>query len=125
MDCQPVGCPKKKLEDAALYWIKGGTSYDEAIADLRAFNAPEDVVQELVDLQKNEDFEVWPANWPFVEMFLRLQTQWRTSFSGLVGLDYTAVRWLFELYSVEKPQEMLEALQVMEVVILTAKNEED
>ncbi|OXE37445.1 MAG: hypothetical protein CGW95_01460 [Phenylobacterium zucineum] len=79
----------------------------------------------MIAAQKVEDFEVWPENWPFVEMFLRLQTQWRTSFSGLVGLDYSAVRWLFDLYSVEDRREMLEALQVMEHTILSAKSEED
>lgn len=124
MACQPVGCAPKKLTDAALYWLKGGTSYEEAISDLKAFGAPQDVIDEMIAAQKDEDFEVWPENWPFIEMFLRMQTQWRVSFGGLVGFDYTAAKWLFELYSVEKPQEMLEALQVMEVVILTSNTEE-
>lgn len=125
MDGKPRRGTQKKLTDAALYWLKGGTSYEGAISDLKAFNAPQEVIDELLQAQKNEDFEVWPENWPFIDMFLRLQTQWRTSFGGLVGLDYNAVQWLFDLYSVEDRREMLEALQVMEHTILSAKTEED
>jgi hypothetical protein len=125
MDGKPRRGTQKKLTDAALYWLKGGTSYKEAIADLKVFGAPQEVIDELLQAQKTEDFEVWPENWPFVEMFLRLQTQWRTSFGGLVGLDYSAAQWLFDLYSVEDRREMLEALQVLEHTILSAKTEED
>lgn len=125
MDGKPFRGAEKKLIDAALYWLKGGNSYEDAINDLKAFNAPQEVIDQLLKAQKEEDFEVWPENWPFVEMFLRLQTQWRTSFGGFVGLDYTAARWLFELYSVEDQPEMLEALQVMEHTILSAKAEEE
>jgi hypothetical protein len=125
VDGKPLGGAQKKLTDAALYWLKGGTSNEEAISDLKAFGAPQEVIDEMYAAQKNDDFEVWSENWPFIEMFLRLQTQWRTSFGGLVGLDYSAARWLFELYSVEDRKEMLEALQVMEHTILSAKSEED
>lgn len=103
--------------------MRGGSSYNEAIADLKAFGAPDDVIAELEQAQKNEDFEVWPENWPFLEMFLRMQTQWRTSFSGLIGLDYNAAQWLFDVYSVNDHKEMLDALMVMERSALRALNE--
>lgn len=32
--------------------------------------------------------EVWPDNWPAVELFLKLLTQWRTGPGGIIGLDY-------------------------------------
>lgn len=69
---------------------------------------------------KAADFEVWEENWQVVEMFLRLQTQWRVGMSGLIGLDYAVAEWLFRLYSVTQPVSVLEDLQVMESAVLTA-----
>lgn len=68
--------------------------------------------------QPPEDFEVFEENWPAVEMFLRLQTQWRTTMNGLLGLDYGAVAWLLRLYEVEDQRALLEDLQVMEAAVL-------
>ena len=72
--------------------------------------------------QPPEDFEVFEENWPAVEMFLRLQTQWRTTMNGLLGLDYGAVAWLLRLYEVEDPRALLEDLQVMEAAALLSIN---
>ena len=72
--------------------------------------------------QPPEDFEVFEENWPVVEMFLRLQTQWRTTMNGLLGLDYGAVAWLLRLYEVEDPRALLEDLQVMEAAALLIIN---
>ena len=54
-------------------------------------------------------------------MWMRIATQWRTSMEGPLGLDYGVLLGpgkLFDLYNVEKPREMLEDLQVMEVAVL-------
>jgi len=74
--------------------------------------------------QPPEDFEVFEENWPAVEMFLRLQTQWRTTMNGLLGLDYGAVAWLLRLYEVEDPRALLEDLQVMEAAALLSIQQE-
>ena len=58
-------------------------------------------------------------------MFLRLQTQWRTSMSGVLGLDYVAVEWMLRLYGVEDQRSMLEDLQVMEGAALTLINKKE
>lgn len=58
-------------------------------------------------------------------MFLRLQTQWRTSMSGVVGLDYGAVQWMLRLYEVEDQRSMLEDLQVMEGAALNMMNKKE
>ena len=71
-----------------------------------------------------DDFEVWPENWATVEMFLRCQTQWRTSMNGVVGMDYGALAWLFRLYGVEDPRSLLEDLQVMEGAVMQVLNKE-
>jgi hypothetical protein len=66
---------------------------------------------------------VWEENWETVEMFLRLQTQWRVGMSGRTGLDYVAAKWLFSLYQIEKPAQkmLLEDLQIMESAVLEAQ----
>lgn len=58
-------------------------------------------------------------------MFLRLQTQWRTSMSGVIGLDYGAVQWMLRLYEVEDQRSMLEDLQVMESAALNMMNKKE
>lgn len=47
-------------------------------------------------------------------MFLRCQTQWRTTSSGVMGLDYGVVLQMLDLYAVENRRQTLEDLQVME-----------
>ena len=58
-------------------------------------------------------------------MFLRLQTQWRTSMSGVLGLDYVAVEWMLRLYEVDDQRSMLEDLQVMEGAALAQINKRE
>jgi hypothetical protein len=72
--------------------------------------------------QPREDFEIWEENWPVVEMFLRCQTQWRTTMNGVLGLDYGAVAWLFKMYAVEDPRALLEDLQIMEAAAMMVIN---
>jgi hypothetical protein len=76
-------------------------------------------------LHSSDDiFEVWPENEEIVRMFLRIGTQWRTSFGGLVGLDYTVLFNLFDLYGIKDRREMFEGIQVMESAALEAVKEE-
>lgn len=35
--------------------------------------------------------EVWPCNWPAVQAFVRLLTQWQMGPSGPVGLRYESI----------------------------------
>jgi hypothetical protein len=72
--------------------------------------------------QPIEHFEVWEENWPVVEMFLRAQTQWRTTMNGVLGLDYGALAWLFMMYEVQDQRQLLEDLQVMEAAALVTIN---
>lgn len=67
---------------------------------------------------KDNTFEVWEENWQALQIFLRCQTQWRVSMSGLVGLDYGALEWVTKLFVVEDPLRMLEQIQVIEAVVL-------
>lgn len=74
--------------------------------------------------EEPSDFEVWPENWEAIEMWLRMQTQWRTSAGGAVGLDYSVLAWLFKMYPVEDPRALLEDLQIMEGAALVAMHKE-
>ena len=88
------------------------------MADAKAFGLV------MPELETPKDFEVWPDNWPAVEMFLRCQTQWRTTSAGVCGLDYSAVEWLFRLYEVKDQPAVLEDLQVMEAAAIKILNKE-
>lgn len=76
----------------------------------------------LPEQARTDDFEVWEENWPVLNMFLRCQTQWRTTMSGVLGLDYGAVAWVLKLYEVEDQRSMLEDLQVMEAAAMATIN---
>ena len=79
----------------------------------------------MPDKKRVEDFEVIPSAWPAVVMFLRLQTQWRVGATGIVGLDYNAVRWVFELYEVKEPRQMLDDLQTIEATVVETLNQRE
>lgn len=83
--------------------------------------APQEVIDKIITAEQpvEQDFEVWEENWPAVEMWLRVCTQWRVGMNGPVGLDYNILPWLFEMYDVQKPKDMLDDLQVMETAFLT------
>lgn len=71
---------------------------------------------------------MWEENWETVLMFLRMQTQWSMSFSGVVGLKYEVLLsagGLFDIYNVENRREMLEDLKIMEHAALTEMNKKD
>jgi len=80
---------------------------------------------EMLAPEVSDDFEVWHENWPAVEMFMRVQTQWRTAMNGVIGLDYTALAWLLTLYEVKNQRSLLEDLQVMEAAALAILNKQE
>lgn len=101
---------------AADYWT-GGAVVDDSGDDAAAFGL------ELADLEsKAKHCEVWPEAWPAVDLFLKVQTQWRGGASGIIGLDYQAVRWLMELYEFDDQRTMLEDLQVIEARVIETVN---
>ena len=75
--------------------------------------------------KRTKDFEVIPEAWAAVVMFMRVQTQWRTSGDSIVGLDYGAVRWIFELYDVDKPRRLLDDLQIIEATVVETLNQRE
>jgi hypothetical protein len=63
---------------------------DKAREDLKSFGASSGDLERMLG-PKDEGFVVWPENWPVVEAFAVVQTQWSHSMSGPAGLDYTRV----------------------------------
>lgn len=90
---------------------------DETESDLEKFGAPKD----LIDKNPEEDFfEVEPDAWPAVEIFLKLQTQWIPNpAGGIMGLNYVAVSFVFDVYKIENRAEMLEDLRMIELGVLS------
>lgn len=71
---------------------------------------------------------MWEENWETLLMFLRMQTQWSSSFGGFVGLKYEVLLCaggLFDIYNVENRREMLENLKIMERAALIELNKRD
>lgn len=87
------------------------------------FGAPQDIVDQ-VD-QHDDDFEVWEDNFETLNIFLRLQSQWVVSMSGVVGLNYQSVRYLFKIYGIENEKQTFEDLQLMEFAALPILNKKD
>lgn len=86
------------------------------------FPAPADVRDRL--LSEPEVFEVFEENWPAVEIFLRLATQWRLgAMGGVFGLDYTAVEAVLRMLRTDNPREIFDSIQVMEYAALPVLNE--
>lgn len=67
---------------------------------------------------KKDIYEVIPEAWDAVEVFLFVQTQWRVDSGCIVGLDYNAVKWVFDLLEVKKPVELLADLRVIEAKVV-------
>lgn len=79
----------------------------------------------MPDTKRVQDFEVIPSAWPAVCLFLKVQTQWRISTGAIVGLDYSAVRWIFELFEVDKPRQLLDDLQIIEATVIETLNQRE
>lgn len=62
------------------------------------------------------EFEIMADNVLAFEVFRRVQTQWRTTFSALLGLDYGVVIQVMELVGVPADQKLdcLDRIRVME-----------
>lgn len=105
--------------DAARHWASGGKrDLSDAAREAREMGAPEEM---LVRLEAEDgDFGVWAENWPAVEAFLFVCTQWRT-ISGAMGkvywqgLDYSGVAAGLAGIGYASSPKVWEGLRVMEV----------
>lgn len=79
----------------------------------------------MPEQEPEEDFEVWEENWAAVNLFLRVQTQWRVGGLGtLIGLCYSDVLSVGRLLKIPNLPEVFEDLQVLEVTVVRLINKE-
>jgi hypothetical protein len=80
----------------------------------------------IADSDKRDDIcSVLPENVQALEWFLKLQTQWRVSFGGLMGLDYGVFIMMAKDEGMRGREraEVLEDLRMMEGVYLEVVRE--
>ncbi len=72
------------------------------------------------DVQAEQPILVWPENWESVDLFLFLQTQWRTAGmdAARVGLDYRAAHAELDGRRVLDHEPYMRDLQVMEIAAI-------
>ncbi len=71
-----------------------------------------------------KNFEVWEEHWESVMLFLKMMTQWRTTMSGVIGLDYSVLQMLFQMYDVRNKKQIFEDIQIMERAAMNILNKE-
>jgi len=88
---------KKKLIRAGEYWAKGDAndSQAELEEDAQLFGL------ELPNIEPVKDYEVWADAEESLILFLSCSTQWRYSFSGVIGLDYNVVISLMAIHGIK------------------------
>lgn len=66
--------------------------------------------------REESNFAVWPENWPAVETFCALSTQWRYAGSAgaRVGLDYAAIAPVAAMLGHEAGRDLFDRLRMME-----------
>ena len=72
-----------------------------------------------------QDTECWPDNWPALQVFSALGTQWSVAYGGYVGLRYEALQPVFDACGIKKKAraELFHALRIMENEALSVINE--
>lgn len=89
----------------------GGGKDDDYESDLEFWGAPDDYRP-----NKNPDYEIYPENWDAVQLFVRLQTQWKISPMGQrVGLEYTSIRIVARFLGIKPTPELFADIQLMEI----------
>ena len=70
------------------------------------------------------ELAIWPENLDTVQLFMDVQTQWRTTGSGVIGLDYGVVLSLLSLKGATDLLAVIRDLQVMETRAVELINQE-
>lgn len=74
---------------------------------------------------EGDDVEVWPENWPAVEVFVRMNTQWIVGMSGQTGLNYLVLFDLLDRAGYVGPEwdRMFDDVRVLEREALSVMRE--
>ena len=143
--CRLPENPLKKLTAAGYYWVTSTEkpmpyAPNKPLSDTEFFGVPslaksvenqhagkpDWFVEWLAEKPGTTDFIVWFDAWAAIGLFATLQTQWRTGYEGVTGLDYTAVIAVISLNCQRKSEQMalLVDIQALEHGALTGINEQ-
>lgn len=117
----PRGAAKKLIE-AGEYWVNQTPAADveDLERDLRAFGLSATDQAAILGAKDTDDFLVMEENRKALEVFLSCQTQWRYSFRGITGLDYSAVLSVISLYRPTSRKRLFEKVRLIESGALSA-----
>ena len=73
----------------------------------------------------DEEYEVWPDNWPAFLLFEAMSTQWRVGMGGATGLDYTALPPVASMLGMKRREipEVFHDIRVMEAEAMLVMSE--
>lgn len=66
-----------------------------------------------------EPVDVLPDVWAVFQVFMAMQTQWRTGMGGVTGLDYNCLPWVMKLHALGDEATALTDIRVMEAAALS------
>ena len=68
------------------------------------------------------EIDVWPENWPAIQLFRQMATQWRIGMNGPTGLDYQTLFLLIDRQELSKEDaaQMFDDMRVCEAAALEA-----
>ena len=76
-------------------------------------------------VKKEDDFLVFEENWDAIDLFLKVQTQWRVgSLGNLFGLCYADVISIGRLYETPNLSEVFKDIQLLEITVMGLLNKE-
>jgi hypothetical protein len=93
--------------------VRGSNTNNQYEEALDFWGAPKD------DQPDTGPFEIDPENWDTVQLFVKLQTQWRLAPTGhRTGLDYTAIGPTAQYMGLTVTPDVFDGLQFMEIVTI-------
>ena len=75
---------------------------------------------------EEENFDVWPSNWPAFCLFQAMNTQWNVGPCGATGMNYTPINSVMELIGIRKKDRagVFGDFQIMEAEALAVMDEQ-
>lgn len=122
--------------DAARHWACGGRqeerTKDEGDREFfREHGIDEEDIESVYGTAaeaEDDAFEVWPENWPSVQVFAALATQWQIAGgllgSRVLGLHYPSIQtvmWAHQIRACDR-RAMFDDMRVMEAAALNVMN---
>lgn len=72
-----------------------------------------------------DEYDVWPDNWPAFLLFEAMSTQWRVGIGGATGLDYNALPPVASMLGMKRREipEVFHDIRVMEAEAMLVMSE--